>query len=194
MRGAAKAVARIYREVAPVVAIAALVEIAPGLILLNGRAVFAAIPGVLALIPGLMQLRGCVGSSLAQRLSSAIHMGLVEWRDLKASLRSGLVIENVGAAAFLGVLSSAALAIAVWLYCSAASMRCAHLAVLMALSVSVAALASAQAFLTVLVATYVTRRGLDPDNVTIPVVATVSDLLVSTLIVAMACLIYAAAG
>ncbi|MEM0320291.1 MAG: hypothetical protein QXS67_02625, partial [Candidatus Nezhaarchaeales archaeon] len=49
-----------------------------GLALMRGA--LEELPGMLIMIPAFLQMRGAIGGTLASRLSSALHMGIIEPR------------------------------------------------------------------------------------------------------------------
>lgn len=176
---------QIYREAMPVLLITALAELMAGGLLQNIEVFYAILPGLVVLVPGLMQLRGNISTSLAQRLGSATHLGLISWgQGFNKPLRS-----NIKASLILVIIMSFLLGLGAW----GATQLVAFTTLLssgvilvspmtlprfVTVSMVTALLASlVQVTTTVLVALVAHARGLNPDNVTIPVVATVGDIL-----------------
>lgn len=176
---------QIYREAMPVLLLTALAELMAGGLLQNIEVFYAILPGLVVLVPGLMQLRGNISTSLAQRLGSATHLGLVSWKQgFNTPLRS-----NVKASLVLVTVMSFLLGLGAWgatqlvsfttlLSYGVVLVSTMTLPRFITVSMVTALLASlVQVTTTVLVALIAHARGLDPDNVTIPVVATVGDIL-----------------
>ncbi len=121
-----------------------------------------------------MELRGNISSSLAQRLGSAIHIGLVSWEKGY----NKIIRENVSASIILSLLVSSVLSIAAWLWSLLVGIPVTSIAILLLIALLTAGVSGViQAFIAVFVAVYAAHRGLDPDNVTIPVLATLGDVL-----------------
>ncbi|MFX1475080.1 MAG: magnesium transporter, partial [Promethearchaeota archaeon] len=91
---------QIYREAMPVLLLTALAELLAGGLLQNIECFYAILPGLVVLVPGLMQLRGNISTSLAQRLGSATHLGLISWKQgfntpLRSNIKASLVLVTV---------------------------------------------------------------------------------------------------
>lgn len=120
-----------------------------------------------------MQLRGNVATALAQRLGSAIHMGVIGWeRGFNRELR-----ENIRASIFLTIIVAVVLGLLAYVVALNSLSRHLSFPEMLFISLSVATTAGlVQGGLTGFVALYAARKGMDPDNVTIPVVATLGDI------------------
>jgi len=177
-------VRRIYREATPVVLLTALAELLAGGLLTNIEAFYGLLPGLVILVPGLMQLRGNISTSLAQRLGSATHLGLVSWRQgLNQPLRSNikaalLLVISTSLMLGVGAYGSAQLTSLFALMATGRPLPTMTLTQFIVVAMVTALLASlAQLTTTVLVALLAHHHGLDPDNITIPLVATIGDIL-----------------
>ena len=165
---------RIYLEATPFILVTTLAEIGAGSILLGNQDIVIMIPGLLFILPGLMTLRGSIASSLAQRLGSAIHIGLVSWQKGY----NQIIRENVNASIVLSLIVSAVLSVLSWLWSTLIGLPVTSLFVLLLIAILTAGVSGViQAFIAVLVAVYAAYKGLDPDNVTIPVLAALGDAL-----------------
>jgi mgtE-like transporter len=179
---------RVYREAMPVLLITVLAELFAGTLLLQLDIAFDSLLGLFILIPGLMQLRGNISTSLAQRLGSGTHLGTISWKHgLNEPLRA-----NIKAAIYLTIIMSIALAIGAW--CVSIGIQIIApsegipllLSHFLIIALITALLASAfQVTITVTVSLLAHARGYDPDNITIPIVATLGD------IITIGCLIFA---
>jgi mgtE-like transporter len=165
---------RVFKETLPVVLGATIGELLAGLVLGGMKESLALLPGIIVLIPAVLDLRGCISSALGSRLGSALHLGLVGWDkgmnyELKANIQASLLLSGatsvfVGAVAFL---VNQALGIPTTGFIG--------LVTISFVSGTLAALT--QVTITIIVSFTSYRRGIDPDNVTIPAMATVGDIL-----------------
>ncbi len=171
---------RVYREAMPVVLFTVLAELFAGTLLLSLDITFASLIGLFILIPGLMQLRGNISTSLAQRLGSGTHLGTISWKQgLNEPLRA-----NIKVAFYLVFIMSFLLAIGAWTVSIATQLVVPRGGLILILphfiiiAMVTALLASVfQVTITVTVALLAHARGLDPDNVTIPIVAAIGDII-----------------
>jgi mgtE-like transporter len=176
---------RIYREAMPVLLLTALAELMAGGLLQNIEVFYAILPGLVVLVPGLMQLRGNISTSLAQRLGSATHLGLISWKQgfnqpLRSNVKASLILVTVMSFLLGFGAWGATQLVAFTTFLSSGVVLTSPMTLPRFVTVSMvtALLASlVQVTTTVLVALIAHARGLDPDNITIPVVATVGDVL-----------------
>jgi mgtE-like transporter len=134
--------AKVFKETLPVVLGATIGELIAGLVLGGMKESLALLPGLIVLIPAVLDLRGCISSALGSRLGSALHLGLVGWdKGMNTELKA-----NIQASLFLS-FASGTLA------------------------------ATTQVTITIVVSFTSYGKGIDPDNVTIPAMATIGDIL-----------------
>ncbi|MFX0167712.1 MAG: magnesium transporter [Candidatus Hodarchaeota archaeon] len=185
---------RVYREAMPILLFTVVAELFAGYLLIQlEHGSLANLVGLFVLIPGLMQLRGNISTALAQRLGSATHLGTISWKQgLNEPLRA-----NIKVAFYLGLVMSFSLGVGAWVVTqlSLSSLGNQGISIdfhILALSQFVtiamvtALLASlVQVTITVTVALFAHAKGLDPDNVVIPMVAAIGD------IITIACLLFA---
>jgi mgtE-like transporter len=134
---------------------------------------FYKIPGLIAVIPAIIAMRGNISTALGSRLGSAYHLGIIDsenlWNDelkqniLGSLLLSFLVSIIIGILAyvtslFLGVVPDPVLLISI---------------VIIAGIISGLILTS----LTIGIIYLVFKRGYDPDNITGPALATFGDMI-----------------
>ncbi len=174
MKGYLGSFKRTVFEATPFIIFTALAELAAGNILVSMNRTLSFLPGILFLLPGLMESRGNISTSLAQRLGSAIHLGLISWEDkVNEELR-----ENIYATFFLSLMVNS-----VYVFLCYGFMfffRIVNIGLFWLLIISLATTILScltQIFLTVTISLYFSYKGFDPDNVTIPIVATIGDLL-----------------
>jgi mgtE-like transporter len=166
-------VAAITRAMLPLLLVLTLVEIGSGLVLDAFEAELLAHPSLLALVPVTIGTAGSLGSILASRVSTALHLGLLSF-DVDDPELAG----NAVAAMALAVTLFPAVGLGAWglttLVGGTDLAATTVLAVALVSGVTLAALAVA----VTLVATYAAYRlRLDPDDVVIPIVTNVCDVL-----------------
>lgn len=172
----------LYTQALPILLLTALGGAIAGSVLAGMEAVLRAIPALIVVAPALISLRGTINGALGARLGSAAHMGLLggdRWRDE--------IVENVAAGLTLSAAMSAVAAGLGYLTTFALGLDPGDPVGLLVVSVA-AGLTSGLLLAGVTVATVLVahRRGLDPDNVTSPILATVGDIVTLALLFAFA--------
>lgn len=167
-------VRRTVRESLVVLSIAVTFQVVAGTVIESRVESFLAVPALLVLIPAFVAACGSLGGMLASRLSSKLHIGLIQPQTLpgqEARLDASL-IALLGVAAFAGV--------------GGVGWGAAHLIGLappsLAVLAGVALVGGAMALVLLIgvayaAATMTYRFGLDPDNHGIPIVTAAMDLL-----------------
>lgn len=176
----------ILRESLPLLLAMAVIEVIAGSFLGRMEASLERLPGLLALVPAILAMRGNISTSMGSRLGTLTRFGLVP-RD---RLFSAPFWHSFAASMVLGtVLSVAAAAIAHYLTL-ALGLESAGILALSAIAVG-AGLLSGLVMGAVAVVTMreAFRRGLDLDNVAGPVLMTMSDLFTLLSLFAMARLV-----
>jgi mgtE-like transporter len=163
----------ITRATLPVLLGLTLVELVSGLVLGSFEGTLLTYPSLLVLVPVTIGTAGNLGSILAARLSTAFHLGTLSFAPDDDHL-AGNAVATVGLALSLFPFVGAG----AWLLGSlTAGTRLAPWRVVLVAVASGVALAVLAVLVTV-VATYTAYRlGLDPDDVVIPVVTNVCDVL-----------------
>jgi mgtE-like transporter len=172
---------RIIKESAPTLVVAALIDIMAGTTMqLIGIEAWVAIPVFLMLVPSLSDLGNDVACIISSRITTLLALGVIlpKWE------RNEALEANITAIVTVGILSSVYLGIINFAIAGLGSvpilrfMTACVIAVTL-LTLLVCAVAIAVAFIS-------WRRGLDPDNVTIPISTSISDLLaIFSLLIAM---------
>ncbi|MXR42963.1 ABC transporter permease [Halobaculum sp. WSA2] len=163
----------ITRAMLPVLLVLALVELGSGLVLgaLEDRLLRS--PSLLVLVPVTIGTAGNLGSILAARLSTAFHLGTLSFDPGDDTLVGNAVATVALAVTLFPVIGLGAWALAALL---GEATLAPETVVLVALSAGVALAVLAVAV--TLATTYVAYRlSLDPDDVVIPVVTNVCDVL-----------------
>ena len=173
LRSKLRLVVELVRESLPIHGIATLIGTVAGLAMEHRLDSFAGRPALLVLVPPFLATAGAIGGVLASRLSSKLHLGLIEPamvppRLARADMRLGLVF----AVPMFVLIAVGADAVA-----SLAGM--ASPGVLRIVAVSL--LAGSVTFVVAATVVYygsiaVFRLGLDPDNIGIPLVTSSVDL------------------
>lgn len=167
-------VKRIVLESAPVITACVLVEMVTGSSLVSIGRLLVAVPAFLMLMPALNDMAGDFGQIMGARISTALHMGLVEPKVRGNSA----VKENLLVLLITGVISSIYLSVLVQVFCSALGLE--PITFVRSLAVTLLAgfsVTLTTALLSTLVSFFSYLRGLDPDNTTVPIVTSVADLL-----------------
>jgi mgtE-like transporter len=163
----------ISRAMVPVLVVLTLVELGSGLVLGSFESELLRSPSLLVLVPVTIGTAGNLGSILAARLSTAFHLGTLSFSPTDDVLLGNAVATVVLALSVFPVIGLGAYLLADL----TAGARLAPATVAAVAIASGAALAVLAVAVT-LVATYAAYRfELDPDDVVIPVVTNVCDVL-----------------
>ena len=167
-------VADILRESLPLLLIMAIIEVVAGSFLGRMEHSLERLPGLLALIPAVLAMRGNISTSMGSRFGTLTRFGLIP--------RDRFLVPAVGhsfaASLVLGVILSLVAAALAHVVTVMAGFESAGILAL-ALIATVAGLVSGVLMAGVALVTMrvAFRRGLDLDNVAGPVLMTMSDLL-----------------
>ncbi len=163
----------ILRESLPLLLAMAVIELAAGSFIGRMEHSLERLPGLLALLPAVLAMRGNISTSMGSRLGTATRFGLLP-RDRWVS---PVVWHNLAASMVLGVILSVLAAVVAHVTTVSLGFESAGILPLAIIAVSAGAVSGVimggVAILTMRVAF---RRGLDLDNVAGPVLMTMSDL------------------
>ncbi len=165
---------RIVLESCPVLIAGIIIALAAGHMLNSSMIEISEIPLILMMIPLINGIGGNLGSILGARLTSALNVG-----TLKPMLRKQRVLRgNVAATviisfAIYAIMGAFLLAIAHIIGISVAH----SISLALAFFIAGIALSVAIIFITIASAFVSFKGGLDPDNVVIPIVTAVGDVL-----------------
>jgi mgtE-like transporter len=165
---------RIVRESLPVLIVAGAVDVVAGLTIQQRIDSFLTFPALLVLIPPFLEDTGALGAILASRLSSKLHLGVIEptAAPQRPARDDCLLIAFLAVPVFVLVALSADLASIVFHRASPGAMRMVEVSVLGGF------LATAVAMLVAYYGSIVAfRLGLDPDNHGIPLLTSTLDLV-----------------
>lgn len=178
-----QSVKRIVLESYPILTVCFLISLAAGHILNSSIATIAELPLILAMIPPINGIGGNIGSILGSRLTSALHIGTLE-----PKLRGQKVLRgNIAASTLISLGVFSFTSVIFFAIAFASGMPFARsLALMLAFLAAGMALSTALMFVTVASAFVSFKGGLDPDNVVIPVITSIGDVLgVTCLIMAI---------
>jgi mgtE-like transporter len=163
----------ITRATLPVLLALTVVELGSGLVLESFESQLLAAPSLLVLVPVTIGTAGNLGSVLAARLSTAVHLGTVAFAP-DDDVLAGNGIATVGLA--LSVFP--VVGVGAWGLAALTTGTALPVQTVVAVAVTSGAALAVLAVLVTVVATYAAYRlELDPDDVVIPVVTNVCDVL-----------------
>jgi len=132
------------------------------------------LPGLIVLIPAVMGLKGNIDVTLGSRLGSAVHMGVISSKNIWNVETK----ENVTASLALGIIMAIVAGIFAYITCILFGLPCMALWKLIGIALLSGILAGViLAFFTIGIIILSFKRGLDPDNITAPLLATVGDMI-----------------
>ncbi|MDI6642556.1 MAG: magnesium transporter [Candidatus Hodarchaeaceae archaeon] len=164
----------IILESYPVLTACIIIALAAGSLLKSSIVEISEVPLILMMIPPINGMGGNIGSILGARLTSALHMGTLEPKlrgqrvlrgNLAATALISIAIYSLIGAAFIVIALSSGMPLA-----SSLSLGLAFFIAGMALSTALMFITIASAFVSF-------KGGLDPDNMVIPIVTAVGDVL-----------------
>jgi len=163
----------ITRAMFPLLVALTLVELGSGLVLESFEATLLRYPSLLVLVPVTIGMGGNLGSILGARLSTAFHLGLLSFSPGDEALAGNAIATVALALTVFPLVGAGAWVLQTFLGGTALALS----TVVMVALVSGAVLAVLAVVVSV-VATYAAYRfELDPDDVVIPIVTNVCDVL-----------------
>jgi mgtE-like transporter len=163
----------ITRATLPVLLALTLVEVGAGLALSGFESVLFRFPSLLVLVPVTIGTAGNLGSVLAARLSTAFHLGTLSFAPTDDALAG-----NALATLALALTVFPAIGAAAWLVTAATgAARLPGTTVVLVATLSGAVLSVLAVAVTVAATYGAYRLGADPDDVAIPVVTNLADVL-----------------
>lgn len=163
----------ITRATLPVLVALALVELGSGLVLDSFQATLLQYPSLLVLVPVTIGTAGNLGSVLAARLSTALHLG-----RLSFSPADDILAGNALATLALSLTVFPVVGAGAWVLTAFLTGTALEFSTVLVVATASGAVLAVLAVVVTVVATYLAYRfSLDPDDVVIPVVTNVSDVL-----------------
>jgi len=172
----------ILRESLPVLLVCGFLGIFSGAILGGRIERLIAVPSILIMLPAFLEDGGAIGGILAARLSSSLHLGSIETkRGIPKNVLKMFVTMHILGIIIFTMVGSFAYIIAKFLGISSLPLH---------LTIAVALLAGEMLIVVVnLIAYYISiisfKRGVDPDNVTIPTITSTIDLIGTACLIAV---------
>ena len=165
---------KIMKESLPILTVCGILGILSGTFLGTKIGSLITIPGLLILIPPFLEDGGAMGGILAARLSSMLHLGLTDYsiKPSKKILQMFLMVHLLGVPVFTLV--------GVFAYTVAQVMHIQTIEFPLMLFTTIVAgevLIAIINLLTYYASILSFKKGIDPDNVTIPIITSVVDLL-----------------
>ncbi len=156
----------------PLLVALSVLEMGSGYVLETLESTYLDNPTLLVLVPVMIGMGGNLGAIFSARLSTRLHLGTLSFDPRDEALWA-----NVAAIMLLAATVFSALGVAAWVVGRTIARPMAFVD-LFVISVVSGLLLAALAVVISVAATYVSyRRGLDPDDTTIPVVTNVCDIL-----------------
>jgi mgtE-like transporter len=166
-------VGSITRALLPILLVLTMLELLGGLTLGSFEATLLEYPSLLVLVPVTIGTAGNLGSILASRLSTDFHLGVLSFDPGDERL-----VGNAATTVLLAVSVFPAVGAGAWVVTLATTGPELPLATVVIVALASGVVLAGLAILVAVVATYVAYRlELDPDNVVIPIVTNVCDVL-----------------
>ena len=161
---------KFVREAFPALVILGMVEAVGGLFL-SGSGV-QRIPGLITAVPALISLRGNISGSFASRLGSMAHLGVFDpahpFKSSKEGVKAAIFL-SLSFSVFAGLLGAGAT------YLTGALPDIPAILTIVFLTAAFSsAILSSTAVLSV---AFSFKHSIDPDNVVVPLISTIGDLL-----------------
>lgn len=164
----------ILKQSIPVLMLAGMVSVFAGLVLHNNGDILFMLPGILAIIPSFNNMGGSVASVLCCRLSSALHLGMIHPKLKKTKTLQ----RNITATLIIAFVSFLALGLAAAGFNALLGLRSLDF-------ITFPLVTLAAGFSTILILVVISvvfsymsySRGIDPDNVVIPILTSIGDFV-----------------
>jgi len=157
---------------APLLLVLSVLELGSGLVLESLQSTYLGNPTLLVLVPVMIGMGGNLGAIIAARLSTQLHLGTISFDPREPQLRAGILAIMALAGTVFTVLAVVAFGLGHLLGAPMA------LSALLTISLVSGLSLAAIAIVLGIGATWISyRRGYDPDDVTVPVVTNVCDIL-----------------
>ncbi|MDD2666106.1 MAG: magnesium transporter [Methanocellales archaeon] len=167
-------VSSIVKQTLPLLVICVILGLFAGVVLGGMKASLEALPGLLVLVPAILDTRGNIFGAFGSRLGSALHQGLI----LPELERDDNLMHSIAAALGEGVIISIVLAVIAHYVILALGRDSIGIIPLTAISL-IAGVVSGIVLtgLIILLAFAGYNKGIDPDNITGPIATTAGDVL-----------------
>lgn len=167
-------VRNILSQILPILLVTLTGSLIAGLLLTGMIDTLTALPGLLIMIPAVMDTRGSIYASLGSRIGSGLHLGFVD-----PSLKKNPHLLNAIVGSMINALIiSAFIAILAFGFLTYLGLPVIPIFSLMAIAIIAGVLSGAILTIVVLIASIAGyNRGIDPDNLSGPVVSVFGDMI-----------------
>jgi mgtE-like transporter len=166
-------VCSVVKQTLPLLLICVMSGLFAGVVLEGMESSLKALPGLLVLVPAILDTRGNIFGAFGSRLGSALHQGLVQ----PELTRDKNLIHSTAAALGEGAIMSIMMAVIVYYVMLVLGRECIGLLPLMLVSVLTWAMSGVILTVLVILLTFAGyRRGIDPDNISGPIVTSAGDV------------------
>lgn len=173
-RRSRRVISDILLQATPVVILTSIGELFAGGILGKMHERLDLIPGLIILVPAIMGLRGNIGTALASRISSSLHLGLVSKRFTFSKFN----VSNIGAGFLLSLAVSVVIGLTARLACQIFGLPSIPLVNLLLIAMLASTMASLVLIpFTVTLTYFAFSRNLDPDNIVAPTIGMIGDVV-----------------
>jgi mgtE-like transporter len=168
-----RSVFRVIEETMPLIILYAVIELLAGGMLGGMLETIEILPGLLIILPGLLDMRGSIGSTFGARLTSGMHLGTIRPYRLTGALKT-----NIYASVILSFLLPVLLGVLAWVLCVVLGLGAISLTAFIVISLFTGFISGiALTGLAILVSFVSYNKGLDPDDVTTPTIGTLGDII-----------------
>jgi len=166
-------VRHIFFETFPILFITMIGSLFAGIVLGGMEQTLEALPGLIAVVPSFLDMRGNIYGALGSRLSTGLHQGIINPEFNK----NPNLIHAVSAALTNSVLMSLFLSIAAWMILTWLGFEVMSISVLVSITVVAGFLSGLILTIILLISVFLGfKKGLDPDNIVGPVMTISGDI------------------
>ena len=166
-----------FKQSIIVLQICTVIALFVGYILSEMASILESLPGLLIIIPGVLDMRGNIHSAMGARLGTSMHLGLV---PKKFTITDEFTV-NMGATLFLTIINSIFLCtlatVSLYLLNGHISIIKVFLKLLLIIIVASTISCIILSFFGFFITIFSAKTGIDPDNISTPSLATVGDLI-----------------
>ncbi len=165
---------RVVKETLPMLFLLVLGGALAGSVLASMERVLEMIPGLIIIVPAIIDMRGNISTTLGSRLGSAFHLGL-----LNQGLTSDVGKENIKGSLALSLFTSALFPLFLWILSLFLPFEVTYLILLTIFLISIFTGVSAAMiliFLTFSIVALSVKLNIDPDNISGPILTTAGDV------------------
>lgn len=166
-----------FKQSIIVLQICTVIALFVGYILSEMASILEILPGLLIIIPGVLEMRGNIHSAMGARLGTSMHLGLIP-KKFKITKEFSV---NVSATLFLTIINSIFLCtlatISLYFLNGDISIIEVFLKLLVIILVASTISSVVLSFFGFFITIFSARTGIDPDNISTPSLATMGDLI-----------------